>query len=196
MKRIKNLLFVLAICIPSPIQASALTPFTAVSTLTASEAKDHIGKKATVCGTVASTRYAAQSKGRPTFVKLDKPYPSQVFTIVIWAEDLPKFTDKPSNWENKQVCATGTITSYRGVPEIVAKSSDQITLTITNPYQATTPQTSPSRPTNDTPPAGAVDTKRDANGQKRTTFMTRMIAEGIRSRSLRGVKRMCRNNRV
>lgn len=102
------------------------TPSFAQKTLTATEAKDHIGEKATVCGTVASTHYAAQSKGTPTLVNLDKPYPNQAPTILIWGEGLSKFTDKPSTWEGKKVCATGTISSYRGSPEIVAKSPDQV----------------------------------------------------------------------
>jgi hypothetical protein len=49
----------------------------------AAEAKDHFGESATVCGEVASTRYVASSKGQPTFLNLDKPYPNQIFTVVI-----------------------------------------------------------------------------------------------------------------
>ena len=98
----------------------------APATLTTDEAKNHIGETATVCGIAMSVHYAASSKGRPTFVNLDKPYPNTVFTILIWGDDLPKFSPKPNTWETKRVCATGTITSYRGAPEIVAKSLSQI----------------------------------------------------------------------
>jgi DNA/RNA endonuclease YhcR with UshA esterase domain len=96
------------------------------ATLTAEEAKNHVGENATVCGLVASTRYASESRGSPTFVNLEKPYPNQIFTILIWGEDLSKFSPKPTTWDGKRVCATGLITSYRGLPEIVAKSPDQI----------------------------------------------------------------------
>jgi hypothetical protein len=41
--------------------------------LTTAEAKDHVGEQATVCGKVASARYAATSRGKPTFLNLDKP---------------------------------------------------------------------------------------------------------------------------
>jgi hypothetical protein len=122
MKRISNILLVLALCVPSFVQA-------ADKTLTATEAKDHIGQKATVCGIVASTHYAAGSHGSPTFINLDKAYPNQVFTIVIWGDDLSKFTDKPTSWEGKKLCATGTIDRYRNIPEIVAKLPSQITVT-------------------------------------------------------------------
>jgi hypothetical protein len=60
------------------------SPVAAQKKLTANEAKDHVGETATVCGSVVSTRYATSSKGRPTFLNLDKPYPNQVFTVLIW----------------------------------------------------------------------------------------------------------------
>ncbi len=44
-------------------------------TLTAKEAAEHVGEVATVCGKVASATYAARSRGRPTFLNLDEPYP-------------------------------------------------------------------------------------------------------------------------
>jgi hypothetical protein len=110
MKRITTLALLFAVSISLLAQVSA----GADKTLTASEAKNHIGEKATVCGLVASTHYAAQSKGAPTFINLDKAYPNVIFTILIWGEDLPKFTGKPASWEGKRVCATGTISAYRG----------------------------------------------------------------------------------
>lgn len=99
----------------------------ATKTLTPDEAKNHVGETATVCGIVASTHTASNSRGTPTFVNLDRPYPNQVFTILIWGEDLAKFSPKPNTWNGKKVCATGVIASYRGSPEIVAKAPEQIT---------------------------------------------------------------------
>lgn len=100
----------------------------APATLTAAEAKNHVGESATVCGIVASVHFASGSSGSPTFVNLDKPYPNHIFTVLIWGDDLPKFKENPIKWQGKKACATGTITSYKGVPEIVAKSQDQITV--------------------------------------------------------------------
>lgn len=98
----------------------------AATTLTADQAKEHIGETATVCGVVAGTHYAASSRGNPTFVNVGAPYPKQPFTILVWGEDLAKFDPKPSTWDGKRVCATGTITSYQGRPEIVAKAPGQV----------------------------------------------------------------------
>jgi hypothetical protein len=100
----------------------------ASSKLSPSEASKHVGEKATVCGKVAGSHKATNSKGTPTFINLDEPYPHQLFTILIWGDDFNKFTPSPSTWDGKHVCATGTIGSYRGVPEIVAKDAAQIAL--------------------------------------------------------------------
>jgi hypothetical protein len=94
--------------------------------LTTAEAKDHIGEQATVCGRVASTRYAATTRGKPTFLNLDKPYPSQVFTVLIWGENREKFGTPEEKYRDRQVCVTGTITEYRKAPEIVVSDPQSI----------------------------------------------------------------------
>src|ERR1017187_3022019 len=88
--------------------------------LTAAEANAHVGQQATVCGSVAGVHHAVSSKGQPTFVNLDKPYPNQIFTILIWGSDLPKFGNPEQKYTRMQVCVTGMITVFRDVPEIVA----------------------------------------------------------------------------
>ena len=94
--------------------------------ITAADAKDHIGDRATVCGKVAGTHYAKNSKGEPTFLNLDEPYPKEIFTILIWGSDRVKFGTPESEYKALQVCVTGKITSYRSVPEIVATERGQI----------------------------------------------------------------------
>jgi DNA/RNA endonuclease YhcR with UshA esterase domain len=98
----------------------------AQKTLTASEAKDHIGEQATVCGKVLSTRYAESSRGRPTFLNFDQPYPNQVFTLLIWGSDRSKFGDPEMSYRGKRICVTGKISDYKGVPEIVANAPSQV----------------------------------------------------------------------
>ncbi len=97
-------------------------------TLTASEAKDHIGKRATVCGRVASARYAASSRGQPTFLNLDRAYPNHVFTVVIWGRNRAQFGKPEEKYRDKEICVSGTIESYRGKPQIEAKGSGDIVL--------------------------------------------------------------------
>jgi len=104
----------------------AITFAQAQKTLTAPEAKDHVGDRATVCGEVASTRYARSSHGSPTFLNIDKPYPNQIFTVLIWGTDRPKFGAPEQAYSGKRICVTGNITVYRGVPEVVAYEPSQI----------------------------------------------------------------------
>jgi DNA/RNA endonuclease YhcR with UshA esterase domain len=98
----------------------------AQKTLTATEAKDHVGDQATVCGKVVSTRYAESSRGSPTFLNFDQPYPNQIFTVVIWGTDRSKFGDPESAYRGKRVCVSGKISTYRGVPEVIASEATQI----------------------------------------------------------------------
>jgi hypothetical protein len=84
--------------------------------ISATEAASHMGEHATVCGTIAGEHTATNSRGTPTFINLDKPYPHQVFTILIWGDERNTVGDFP---ETGRVCATGRITEYHGVPEIV-----------------------------------------------------------------------------
>ena len=94
--------------------------------LTAAEAKDHVGEKATVCGKVVDSHFASRRRGQPTFLNLDERYPNQIFTIVIWGSDKEKFGDLEAKYRNKNVCVAGLIKSYRGVPEIEANEPSQI----------------------------------------------------------------------
>jgi hypothetical protein len=83
------------------------------------------GKEATVCGIVTSTSYAAGSKGQPTYLKLDHKCSAQIFTILIWGSDRPKFGTPETAFRGKRVCVTGTIEKYSG--EIVTTDPRQLT---------------------------------------------------------------------
>src|SRR5271156_5075614 len=100
--------------------------FAQTKKITAAEAKDHVGDRATVCGKIANTHYAKSSKGEPTFLNLDEPYPKEVFTILIWGSDREKFGTPEDEYKGLRVCVTGKIASYRGRPEIVAAERGQI----------------------------------------------------------------------
>jgi len=86
----------------------------------AAEASSHAGQNATVCGLVTGVHTAAGSKGKPTFLNFDKPYPSQDFTVMIWDDDRPAFGDL-AKYSGHRVCAHGTIKEFRGKPEMVLR---------------------------------------------------------------------------
>lgn len=74
----------------APFGVNAQAP--QVKRLAAPEAKGHIGERATVCGKVASTRYAATTRGKPTFLNLDQPYPNPLFTVLTHVQHLKRRT--------------------------------------------------------------------------------------------------------
>jgi micrococcal nuclease len=99
----------------------------AQETITPEDAAKFIGHQKTVCGTVASVHFAAKVKGQPTFINLDKPYPNQIFTVLIWGSDRSKFEQSPETlYSGKEICVTGMIQSYQGRPEIIVKEPSQI----------------------------------------------------------------------
>jgi micrococcal nuclease len=92
---------------------------TAIQTIPASEASRHVGERSTVCGRIASEHNA--TKGRPTFINLDKPYPDRAFTVLVWGSDRANVGAVPSSG---MLCVTGLVSSYRGIPAIVIKDAE------------------------------------------------------------------------
>jgi hypothetical protein len=92
------------------------------------DAAQHVGQMATVCGVVASARFSVQSRGQPTFLNLDQPYPAQVFTVVIWGDERPRFGAPEVAYASRRVCATARIEMYRGKPEMILNDPAQLRL--------------------------------------------------------------------
>lgn len=101
-------------------------PVLAQKTLTAAEAKSHMGEQATVCGKIMSTLFAERRRDRPTFLDIDKPYYERVLTVLIWGMDRSKFGEPETTYRGKRVCVTGKITDYEGVTVIVASEPSQV----------------------------------------------------------------------
>ena len=122
-----------AVVIPSAFLALAFVVLTISSNaqyfIKPSEALQYVGKYQTVCGQVASTHYASRSRGRPTFLNLDQPYPNQIFTAVIWGQNRHKFQTAPeSAYRGKRICVSGVISTYKGVAQIAVSDPNQIAL--------------------------------------------------------------------
>ena len=93
------------------------------------QAIDHIGEYKTVKGLVASAKYLSRVKGRPTFLNLDKAYPNQVFTIVIWGDTRDQFSEHPEYfYRGKNITVSGIIIEYKGIAEIIVSDPNQINL--------------------------------------------------------------------
>jgi hypothetical protein len=53
-------------------------------------------------------------------------YPKQIFTIVIWSQDRPKFARPETTLRGKSICVTGKIEQFRGVAQVTATNPDRI----------------------------------------------------------------------
>jgi hypothetical protein len=74
---------------------------TVAAPITPDEAASHVGQTATVCGAVASTKYDAHFRSQPTFLDFGKPYPNQVFTVVIFGSNRAKFGTPETTFQRK-----------------------------------------------------------------------------------------------
>ena len=93
------------------------------SKISSKNASVYINEILTVCGPVVDSRYASASKGQPTFLNFDYPYPNHTFTIVIWGQNRTNFSSPPEKmYMSKNVCIDGYIDSYKGKPQIEATS--------------------------------------------------------------------------
>lgn len=99
----------------------------AANSITPAQAGDHVGETRTVCGHVAGTHYAESTRGGPTFLNLDEPYPRHIFTVVIWRRDRGKFRQAPERfYDGLRICVTGKIGSHEGIPQIIVRDPSQI----------------------------------------------------------------------
>lgn len=100
--------------------AFLLTPvFACAQSISASDASKHFGEQGTVCGRISEVKITTTVRGTPTFIDFEKPYPNQTFTAVVWERDRASVGNVP---RVGVLCVKGTITEYRGRPQIVLHS--------------------------------------------------------------------------
>lgn len=109
---------------PSAVRARSASCAGAVSWRSA---RGVIGRTATIRGPVAGTKFAATSNGSPTFLNLGVDYPStRRVTVVIWGRNRGRFSAPERRYRGRTICVRGYVDTYRGVPEIEARSPSQI----------------------------------------------------------------------
>jgi endonuclease G, mitochondrial len=91
------------------------------------QARHHVGKTATICGTVVSTRKTAKAKA--IYLNFDRMHPHQDFYATIWEYNGPNFSYDPEQWLlHKKVCVTGKITEFDGIPRISINNEKEVVL--------------------------------------------------------------------
>lgn len=89
------------------------------------QAKGYVGQKKTVCGTIVSTRVWKDNKA--VFMNLDQKFPNHIFSATIWGNNIPNFSYEPaSTLINRNVCITGTISEYKGIPSMELKNEKSL----------------------------------------------------------------------
>jgi len=87
----------------------------------ASEAKEHVNAETIVSGKVIEL-YKTEKLVR---INLDKPFPNQPFTVVIFGTKTNLFPDL-DKLKGKTIEVTGKITEYREQPQIILVSTNQL----------------------------------------------------------------------
>ena len=76
------------------------------------EADAHIGESTIVCGEVSQISQTSKA----TYINFGGIYPKHKFSAVIWSNNI-----MPTS-EGSNICITGLVESYKGVPQIVIRS--------------------------------------------------------------------------
>ncbi len=119
-------------CVRGPLLTVCLAALSGWTTslradpLAPADTASHIGQVATVCGFVASTNYAPQSTGAPTFLDFGGAYPHSMFTALILGGDRAKFGEPEKTLRGKEVCVTGEIRLYGGTAQVILTEPDQL----------------------------------------------------------------------
>ncbi|MCL4282379.1 MAG: DNA/RNA non-specific endonuclease [Flavobacteriales bacterium] len=94
--------------------------------LNTTQAKYHIGNKATICGTVVSTRRTKKSNA--LYLNFDRMYPNQDFYATVWEYNGPNFSYDPETYlKGRKICVTGLITVFSDIARISINNEDAIT---------------------------------------------------------------------
>ncbi|MCP9752901.1 hypothetical protein [Ferruginibacter sp. HRS2-29] len=89
----------------------------------------YMGKKVTICSKVFGSKYFENSKRQPTFLNVGAAYPGNPLTVVVFGEDRKNFPEAPEKmYHQKEICVTGELIEYKGKPEIIVNSPEQIVI--------------------------------------------------------------------
>src|SRR5690606_29440588 len=89
------------------------------------QAKYHVGKSVTVCGTVVSTRKTVKAKA--IYLNFDAMSPDEQFYATIWQNNGVNFSYDPEQYLlNKKICVTGKVTMFDEIPRISINNEKEV----------------------------------------------------------------------
>ena len=97
--------------------------------IAAKVAAKHLNETVTIADKVYSTKLIENTN--MVLLDLGGEHPNQLLTVVIKGRDRAKFNGKPEEYyKGRDVTVTGKLIDYRGKPEIVVSSPDDLKLTL------------------------------------------------------------------
>jgi DNA/RNA endonuclease YhcR with UshA esterase domain len=96
--------------------------------ITASQAKDFVGKEVILTGKVAGARLFKNSSGDLLLLNIDKPFPANEITIAIQSEILAKTKLTEVDVLNKIIKVKGVVSIYKDKPEIKLQNEADLTI--------------------------------------------------------------------
>ena len=88
----------------------------AQDTITTAKVKEYMDKEVCVLGKVVSFKLASEGKNT-NYINIDKPYPENIFTVVISNFYLEKLNIKIEDLKDKEIYIKGKISIYKNDPK-------------------------------------------------------------------------------
>jgi micrococcal nuclease len=99
--------------------------------IAAKNAAKHIGQTVTIFDKVCSSKLIGNSN--MVLLDIGWAHPNQYLTVVIEGKDRAKFNNKPEEYyKGRDVTVTGKIIDYKGKPEIIVSSPDELKVSLTD----------------------------------------------------------------
>lgn len=99
----------------------------------AHEAIEHRGEYAMVCGVIADANYLEDSRGGPTYLNFDKPYPDHDFSAIIFEKNRKNFKVAPETLAGYKACVYGKVKVYKGKAQIEIVKQQQLSVRAPSP---------------------------------------------------------------
>jgi hypothetical protein len=120
----KNVDYVASTTVTSP-KDKAVEETEVPSDIDVTKAAQYEGKLEHICSKVYSTK-VLDSNGM-TLLNVGGEYPNSPLTVVIYSDKLKNFNFVPADYyKGKNICVTGKIKMYKGKPEIISTSQNDI----------------------------------------------------------------------
>ena len=97
-------------------------------TITASQAKDFVGKEVFLTGKVAGSRLFQRPTGDMLLLNIDKPHPSNDITVVIEGEVISKGKFSEASLQGKSIKVKGIVSIYKEKPQIKLENEANLTI--------------------------------------------------------------------